>query len=81
MICKLFICDALRNLVPFVKFKKPEKRVLLYTELQAEPCSFTKSNTPPLVFSTFFNCTNNTRFPKAFHINITVGPKIQVTQS
>ena len=39
-----FICDFLRNLVPFVQFKKCEKHPWR---------SVTKSNTPPLVFFTF----------------------------
>ena len=36
------ICGALRDFVPFVQFKK------------AEACNFTKINTPPWVFLTFF---------------------------
>ena len=36
------ICGALRDLVSFVQFKK------------REACNFTKSNTPPWVFFTFF---------------------------
>ena len=35
-----FLCDVLRDLVPFVQFKKR--------------CNFTKSNAPPWVFFTFF---------------------------
>ena len=41
------ICDALRELVPFVQFKKRENthgRVLILVKLQAEACSFTKIN-------------------------------------
>ena len=51
----LSMCDALRDLVPFVQFKKREKHggVLLLVKLQAF-CNFTKSNTPPWVFFTFF---------------------------
>ena len=36
------ICDALRDLIPFVQFKKREKH------------PWTKINTPPWVFFTFF---------------------------
>ena len=51
------ICGALRDLVRFVQFKKREKHlrgVLLLIKLQALACKFTKSNTPPWVFFTFF---------------------------
>ena len=50
------MCDALRDLVPFVRFKnreKPHGGVLLLVKLQALACNFTKSNTPPWVFFTF----------------------------
>ena len=40
------ICDALRDLVPFVQFKKRE-RVLLLVKFKALASIFTKSNTPP----------------------------------
>ena len=33
-------------------------------------CNFTKSNTPPWVFSRFSNCTNGTESRKASHIKI-----------
>ena len=46
------ICDdALRDLVPFVQFKKGEKH----------PCNVNKGNTPPWVFFTFLNWTNGTK--------------------
>ena len=45
------LCDALRNLVPFVQFKKREKHPWRSVILA---CNFTKSNTPPWVFFTFF---------------------------
>ena len=52
------ICDALRDLVPFVQFKKREKKnhggVLLLVKLQTVTYNFAKSNTPPWVFFTFF---------------------------
>ena len=50
-------CDTLRDLVPFVQFKKHEKHlggVLRLVKLQAEVCNFTKSDTPPWVFFMFF---------------------------
>ena len=51
------IWDALRNLVPFAQFKKPEKhqcRRLLLVKLQAKACNFTNNNTLPWVLCTFF---------------------------
>ena len=50
-------CDALRDLVPFVQFKKRESThggVLILVKLQTSACNFTKSNTSPWVFFTFF---------------------------
>ena len=50
------ICGALRDLVPFVQLKNVKnthRGVLLLVA-----CNFTKSNTPPWVFFTFFKlCT------------------------
>ena len=40
------ICGALRDLVPFVQYKKCEKQLTV--------CNFTKINTPPGVLFTFF---------------------------
>ena len=48
----IFICDALRNLVPFVQFQKRKKHPR-WSLKGAEACSFTKSNTPSWVFLTF----------------------------
>ena len=42
------ICDALRGLVPFAQFKKPEKHPWRSVTF------ITKSNAPPWVFFTFF---------------------------
>ena len=50
------ICDALRDLVPFVQFKKCEKHPTLL-----------KSDTPPWAFFTFCNCTNGFKLRKASH--------------
>ena len=51
------ICGALHDLVPCAQFKK-RKNIhgggLLLVKLQASACNFTKSNTPPRVFFTFF---------------------------
>ena len=45
----------LRDLIPFVKFKKPEKypsKSVILVKLQNSACNFTKSNTHPSVFFT-----------------------------
>ena len=46
----MFICDALSNLLQFVQFKKREEHPCS----NANSCNFTKINTPPWVFFTFF---------------------------
>ena len=48
-----FICDALRDLVPFVQFEKRKKhpwRSVTFSKVAV----FTKSNIPPWVFFLFF---------------------------
>ena len=47
------ICHALRDLVPFLQFKKRKN---------------THGEHPPWVFSTFLNCTNGTKLRKTSHI-------------
>ena len=62
------VCDVLRDLIPFVQFKKRENThggALLLVKLHAEVCNFTKSNTPPWVFFKFLNCKNGTKSRKA----------------
>ena len=47
--------DALRDLVPFVQFKKREKhpwRSVTFSKIAG--CNFTESNNPPWVFFTIF---------------------------
>ena len=51
------ICDALRDLEPFVQFKNREKHPWRSATFSAEACNFTKSNTRPR----FLNCTNCTK--------------------
>ena len=46
------ICDVLRDLVPFVQFEKREKHP--WKSVTFGSCNFTKNNTPPWVFLTFF---------------------------
>ena len=50
-------CDTFGDLLPFVQFKNVKNThegVLILVKLQASACNFTKINTPPLVFFTFF---------------------------
>ena len=57
----LFLCDALRDLVPFAQFKERKKhphRVLPLVKLQASG------------LSRFLNCTNGTKLREAFHLCI-----------
>ena len=46
-------CGVLRDLVPFVQFKKREKHSWRSVTFCKDACNFTKSNTPPRVFFTF----------------------------
>ena len=60
--------NALRDLEPFVQFKKREKNPLRRVKCQAEACNFTRNNTPPWVISRLSNRTNVTKSHKASHI-------------
>ena len=62
LIKKNIICDALRDLVPFVQFKKREKYPWISVTFSA------KSNTHSCVFSRFLNCTNGTKLRNAPHL-------------
>ena len=44
--------------------------VLLLVKLYVFACNFSKSNTPPWVFSRFLDCTNGTKSRKASQISI-----------
>ena len=49
------MCGALRDLIPFVQFRKREKHPWRSVTLsKVASCNFTKSNTPSWVFFTFF---------------------------
>ena len=56
----------MRDLVPYVQFKKHEKHPRHGDSTQ----NFTKSNTPPGCFLRFLSCTNGTKSHKASHILI-----------
>ena len=48
MLFEVHICGALRDLVPFVQFKKREKHQWSNVNFSAGlACKFTKINTPP----------------------------------
>ena len=60
-----YICDALRDLVPFVQFKKREKhpwRNVTFSKVLLKETLFHGC------FSRFLNCTNGTKSRKASHI-------------
>ena len=62
---------ALRDLVPFVQFKKREKhrrRSVTFSKLWAESSDFAKSKLVHECFSRFLNCKNGTKLHKASHI-------------
>ena len=45
-----YICDALRNLLSFVQFRKREKhpwRSVTFSKIAGEACNNTKTNTSP----------------------------------
>ena len=51
------IRDVLRDLLPFVQFKKRKKhpwRSITFSKVAGSACNFTKSNIPPWVFFMFF---------------------------
>ena len=50
------IYDFQSDLVPFAQFKKREKHTWMSVTFRLLACNFTKSNTPPWVFSRFLNC-------------------------
>ena len=55
MVFEVHICGALRDLVPFVQFKKREKHPWSNVNFSAGlACNFTKINTPPWFFFTLF---------------------------
>ena len=63
------ICDALRNLVPFVPFKKSEKHPWRSATFKKSiGCYFAKSSTPTWVFFTFLNGANDIKSRKAAYL-------------
>ena len=60
-------CDALRDLVPVVQFKKREKHPWRSINL---PATLLKVTLLHGCFSRFLNCTNGTKSRNAAHINV-----------
>ena len=65
---KYDICNALRNSVPFLQFKKREKHPWRSVTCSKVAGFFTKSNTPPWVFFTFLKFLNGTKLRKVSHV-------------
>ena len=64
------LCDALRNLVPFVQFKKHEKHLLRSATFSKAASSLQLYLNVTLLhgcFSRHQNCTNGTKSCKASH--------------
>ena len=61
----------MRDLVPFVQFKKHEKhplRSVTFSKVAGKPATLLKVTLLHGCFSCFLNCTNGTKSHKAFHI-------------
>ena len=69
-ICYSYACAALRDLVPFVQYKKRENthgRVLLLVKLQANTLPLLKVTLLHGYFLRFLNCTNGTKSRTTSH--------------
>ena len=63
-------CDALRDLVPLVPFKKREKhpwRNVTFNKVAGSPATLIKGTLLHGCFSRFLNCINGTKSRKASH--------------
>ena len=69
--CLSNICDTLLNLVPFVQFKKREKKPAGFSNFTKvkllKPATLLKVTLLHGCFSRFLNCTNGTKSCKALH--------------
>ena len=57
----VMFCAIWYHLYNFKNVKNSHGRVLPLVNSRLKVCNFTKSNTPPWVFSCFLNCTNDTK--------------------
>ena len=62
--------ERLSNVKNMKNVKNTDGEVIVLLKLQTSACNFTKSITPPWVFSPFLNCTNSTKSRKASQIFI-----------
>ena len=65
------ICDALRDLVPFVQFKNREKYLwssVNFSKVAGQPATLRKLTLLHGCFSRFLNCTNGTKSRNALHL-------------
>ena len=69
----VMLCAMWYYLYKVKNVKNTHGGVLLLVKLQALVCSFTKSSTPPWVFFTFFNCTNDTKSHNASQCRKIIG--------
>ena len=82
-LCNMYcICDALRDLVPFVQFRKHEKHpwksVNFSKVLGLKPATLLKLTLFYGCFSRFLNCTNGTKSRNAPHIRTDYWEKIHL---
>ena len=67
--------DALRDLVPFMRFKKRENNhrgVLLLVKFRLKPATLLKVTLPHECFSHFLSCKDGTKSRKASHIKVPI---------
>ena len=64
------MCDALRDLVPFVRFKNVKKTHEGILLLGLEPATLLNIALPHGLFSCFLNCANGIKSHKASHVSL-----------
>ena len=78
------MCDALRDLVPFVQFKKREKhpwRSVTFSKVLGFACNFTKVTLLHGCLPRFLNCTNSTKWRNATHVMKTFRSVLYMTRT
>ena len=71
----LYDCDTLRDLLPFVQFKKHEKhpwRSVTFSKVVGLPATLLKLTLLHECFSCFLNCTNDTKSSKTSYVIISL---------
>ena len=64
----MHICNVLRDLVPFVQFKKREKHPWMSVAFLHAFLTLIKVTLPHRCFSRFLNCTSGTKSRNASHL-------------